>query len=89
MSGIRKIGSSTYRTCTSYLLKIFSVVKEVPWPKYRNAPEFKEISVNIAKELEQYFGYTAENAYLLEAEVASLLNHPRAIQEKASLKRSG
>ena len=34
--------------------------KEVPWRKYRNAPEFKEIGVDIAKELEQYFGETAE-----------------------------
>lgn len=63
--------------------------KEIPWPKYENAPEFKEIGINIAKELEQYFGYTAENANMLEAQVASLLNHPRAIQEKASLKSNG
>lgn len=67
--------------------------KEVSWPDIETPEstrftEFKEPK-SFSRDLLENFGYSAENAETLENEVLALLNHPYAIQRKASLEVDG
>ena len=68
--------------------------KEIPWPttEYTGShaqAEFRPLTISIAAELVNNFGYSQENAETLEKEILCLLNHPVAIQRKVSLQTGG
>ena len=63
--------------------------KDVPWPSLNNMnkehAEFKNLDVDVAGILSEHFGYSTDNSIALKREVLGLVNHPTAIQPKASL----
>ena len=66
--------------------------KDVPWPEFETIDidaEFRPLGDDIATELVDRHGYSNESAKTLEKEVLYLLNHPTAIQRKASLQTEG
>ena len=65
--------------------------KDVQWPEMEDPKviEFKDTQVRLAKALHDNFGYSQENADILQKEVLGLMNHPHAVQRKASLEISG
>lgn len=68
--------------------------KEVPWPNLEedvngNRPEFKQLQLDLARTLTDQFGYSQDNAVAVKREVLNLVNHPTAIQPKASLTTVG
>lgn len=67
--------------------------KDVPWPVVEstdiNTTEFRPLEEDIVTDLISGHGYSEENASALKKEVLHLLNHPSAIQRKASLQTEG
>ena len=66
--------------------------KDVPWPELETIDidaEFRPLGDDIVTELVDRHGYSNESAKTLEKEVLYLLNHPTAIQRKASLQTEG
>ena len=68
--------------------------KDVRWPSSESTladeqSEFTQLSINLAVELTENFGYTKDHAETLEKEVLYLHNHPRAIPRKASIETAG
>lgn len=66
--------------------------KDVPWPSLKNngdRSEFRDLEVDVAGILFEHFGYSTENSTTLKREVLNLVNHPTAIQPKASLVTEG
>ena len=68
--------------------------KDVPWPTLEvsegeDVREFRPMDKDIVRELVNSHEYSTENADALKKEVIRLLNHPNAIQRKASLQTSG
>lgn len=67
--------------------------KDVPWPVVESADidttEFRPLEEDIVTGLISGHGYSEENASALKKEVLHLLNHPSAIQRKASLQTEG
>ena len=68
--------------------------KDVPWPSFESSrvdgtTEFWSLDTDIVQELVNSHGYSEENAEALKKEVLYLLNHPTAIQRKASLQIGG
>ena len=68
--------------------------KDVPWPLFESSradetTEFRSLDTGIVEELVISHGYSEENAEDLKKEVLYLLNHPTAIQRKASLQSGG
>lgn len=63
--------------------------KDVPWlvteSAYIDTTEFRPLDEDIVTDLVSSHGYSEENASALKKEVLHLLNHPSAIQRKASL----
>jgi len=51
--------------------------------------EFMPLDEDITTDLVSIYGYSEENASALKKEVLHLLNHPSAIQRKASLQTKG
>lgn len=66
--------------------------KGVPWPSLKNnedRSEFRDLEVDVAGILSEHFSYSTENSTALKREVLNLVNHPTAIQPKASLVTEG
>lgn len=68
--------------------------KDVPWPSFDSScaderTEFRSLDGEIVEELVNSHGYSKENAEAMKKEVLHLLNHPTAIQRKASLQTAG
>lgn len=67
--------------------------KDVPWPNLEppdiENTEFRPLDEDIVADLVGNHGYSKENANALRKEVLHLLNHPSAIQRKASLQTGG
>ena len=66
--------------------------KDVPWLELETIDidaEFRHLGDDIVTELVDRHGYSNESAKTLEKEVLYLLNHPTAIQRKASLQTEG
>lgn len=67
--------------------------KDVPWPVVEstdiNITEFRPLEEDFVTDLISGHGYSEENASALKKEVLHLLNHPSAIQRKASLQTEG
>ena len=68
--------------------------KDVPWPSFDfscadERIEFRSLDGEIVEELVNSHGYSEENAEDMKKEVLHLLNHPTAIQRKASLQTAG
>ena len=67
--------------------------KDVPWPSFNNMNEdrfeFRDLDVDVAGILTEHFGYSTDNSIALKHEVLNLVNHPTAIQPKASLVAEG
>ena len=67
--------------------------KDVPWPTLETSgidePEFRPLDEDIVTHLVGSHGYSKENADALRKEVLKLLNHPSAIQRKASMQTGG
>ena len=67
--------------------------KDVPWPSLNNMneglSEFRDLDVDVAGILSEHFGYSTDNSIALKREVLNLVNHPTAIQPKASLVAEG
>ena len=68
--------------------------KDVPWPSFESSSadetaEFRSLDTDIVEELVNSHGYSEENAKAWKKEVLYLLNHPSAIQRKASLQTGG
>ena len=67
--------------------------KDVPWPSLRHInqdrSEFRDLDVDVAGILSEHFGYSTDNSVALKREVLNLINHPTAIQPKASLGAEG
>ena len=62
--------------------------KDVPWPSDNMSEdrfEFRDLEVDVAGILSDHFGYSADNSIAIKREVLNLVNHPTAIQPKASL----
>ena len=51
--------------------------------------EFRYLDVDVACILSEHFGYSTDNSITLKREVLNLVNHPTAIQPKASLIAEG
>ena len=68
--------------------------KDEPWPSFESlsadeTTEFRSLDTDIVEELVNSHGYSEENAKAWKKEVLYLLNHPSAIQRKASLQTGG
>ena len=68
--------------------------KDEPWPSFESlsadeTTEFRSLDTDIVEELVNSHGYSEENAKAWKKEVLYLLNHPTAIQRKASLQTGG
>ena len=68
--------------------------KDVLWPSFESSranetTEFRSLVKDIVEELVNSHGYSEENAEALKKEDLYLLNHPTAIQRKASLQTGG
>ena len=67
--------------------------KDLPWPVLEptniHSAEFRPLQDDIVTELVDNHGYSNESAKALKEEVLYLLNHPTAIQRKASLQTEG
>ena len=67
--------------------------KDVPWPVFEptdiDSAEFRPLQDDIVTELVDNHGYSNESAKALKEKVLYLLNHPTAIQRKASLQTEG
>ena len=64
----------------------------MPWPELETIDidaEFRRLGDDIVTEMVDRHGYSNESAKTLEKEVLYLLNHPTAIQRKASLQTEG
>ena len=66
----------------------------MPWPLFESSradvtTEFWSLDTDIFEELVNSHGYSEEDAEALKKEVLYLLNHPTAIQRKASLQTGG
>ena len=64
------------------------------WPSFESSragetTEFRSLDKDVVEELVNSHGYSEENAEALKKEVLYLLNHPTAIQRKASLQTGG